>query len=52
MPPNAVDPAYDYPRDVGYSLLSPVSLGEDATGELYIADIGNGSVFKIVRGRR
>ncbi|CAN5538728.1 hypothetical protein BH20VER3_BH20VER3_12540 [soil metagenome] len=36
----------------GYPLLNPVSLGEDASGELYIADIGSGSVFQIVRGRR
>ncbi len=36
----------------GYALLNPVSLGEDASGELYIADIGSGSIFQIVRGQR
>src|SRR6266496_2360122 len=35
-------------RAGGYTLSNPSSLGEDANGELYIADIGNGSVFKIV----
>jgi glucose/arabinose dehydrogenase len=32
----------------GFTLSNPSSLGEDANGELYITDIGNGSVFKIV----
>jgi glucose/arabinose dehydrogenase len=32
----------------GFTLGNPSSLGEDANGELYITDIGNGSVFKIV----
>jgi glucose/arabinose dehydrogenase len=32
----------------GFTLSSPSSLGEDANGELYITDLGNGSVFKIV----
>ncbi len=32
----------------GFMLNNPSSLGEDANGELYITDIGNGSVFKIV----
>ena len=32
----------------GFTLSHPSSLGEDANGELYITDIGNGSVFKIV----
>jgi glucose/arabinose dehydrogenase len=115
-PPNAVDPAFDYPRDVGQTiiggyvyrgqkiktlrgvyvfadylgpetgdftgriftlnfegttasnfqditddlfptrvgnveLLNPTSLGEDARGELYIADISSGNIFQIVRGR-
>jgi glucose/arabinose dehydrogenase len=36
----------------GYALLNPASLGEDANGELYIADIAGGSIFQIVRGRR
>jgi glucose/arabinose dehydrogenase len=35
-----------------YPLLNPASLGEDARGELYIADITGGNIFKIVRGRR
>jgi glucose/arabinose dehydrogenase len=32
----------------GFTLANLSSLGEDANGELYITDIGNGSVFKIV----
>ena len=32
----------------GYTLSNPSSLGEDANGELYITDIGNGNVYKIV----
>ena len=36
----------------GFSLVNPASLGEDANGELYIADIGSGNVFQIVRGKR
>jgi glucose/arabinose dehydrogenase len=32
----------------GFTLSHPSSLGEDANGELYITDLGNGSVFKIV----
>jgi glucose/arabinose dehydrogenase len=32
----------------GFALSNPSSLGEDANGELYVSDIGNGSVFKIV----
>ncbi len=35
-------------RAGGFALGNPSSLGEDANGELYITDIGNGSVFKIV----
>jgi hypothetical protein len=35
-------------RAGGFTLSNPSSLGEDANGELYITDIGNGSVFKIV----
>jgi hypothetical protein len=36
-----------------YPLLNPTSLGEDAAGELYITDFGNGigNVYKIVRGQ-
>jgi glucose/arabinose dehydrogenase len=38
-----------FPTSVGgFNLSNPSSFGEDANGELYIADIGNGSVFKIV----
>ena len=38
-----------FPTSVGgFALSNPSSLGEDANGELYITDIGNGSVFKIV----
>jgi hypothetical protein len=36
----------------GYPLLNPASLGEDANGELYIADISGGNIFQIVKGRR
>jgi glucose/arabinose dehydrogenase len=35
-------------RAGGFALSNPSSLGEDANGELYVTDIGNGSVFKIV----
>jgi len=36
-----------FPTSVGgFALSHPSSLGEDANGELYITDIGNGSVFK------
>jgi glucose/arabinose dehydrogenase len=42
-----------FPTRVGnFPLLNPTSLGEDANGELYIADISSGNVFKIVRARR
>jgi hypothetical protein len=38
-----------FPTSVGgFTLGNPSSLGEDANGELYITDISNGSVFKIV----
>ncbi len=41
-----------FPTRVGnFSLSNPASLGEDASGELYIADIGSGNIFRIVRGR-
>lgn len=35
-------------RTGGYTLQYPSSFGEDANGELYITDIGTGSVYKIV----
>lgn len=35
-------------RQGGFVLNSPSSFGEDASGELYITDIGTGSVYKIV----
>jgi glucose/arabinose dehydrogenase len=35
-------------RQGGFNLRNPSSFGEDANGELYITDIGNGSVYKIV----
>jgi glucose/arabinose dehydrogenase len=35
-------------RQGGFNLQNPSSFGEDANGELYITDIGNGSVYKIV----
>jgi glucose/arabinose dehydrogenase len=38
-----------FPTATGkFSLAAPVSLGEDATGELYICDIVNGAIYKIV----
>lgn len=38
-----------FPTSVGgFPLQNPSSLGEDSNGELYITDIGNGSVYKIV----
>jgi glucose/arabinose dehydrogenase len=38
-----------FPTSTGnFTLGSPASLGEDANGELYICDIVNGAVFKIV----
>ena len=39
-------------RNGNLPLLNPSSLGEDASGELYIADISSGNIFQIVRGRR
>jgi hypothetical protein len=42
-----------FPTTVGnFPLLNPASLGEDANGELYIADISSGNIFQIVRSRR
>ena len=35
-------------RTGGFNLSNPSSFGEDADGELYIVDIGTGSVYKIV----
>lgn len=38
-----------FPTAVGaYLLNNPSSLGEDANGELYLTDIGNGNVYKLV----
>ena len=37
-----------FPALDGSTLSNPSSLGEDANGELYITDIGNGNVYKIV----
>lgn len=42
-----------FPTRVGnFPLLNPTSLGEDANGELYIADISSGNIFQIVKGVR
>jgi len=42
-----------FPTRVGnIPLLNPSSLGEDANGELYIADIAGGNIFQIVKGAR
>ena len=40
-------------RRGNFPLLNPTSFGEDAAGELYLTDFGNGNgnVYKIVRGR-
>jgi hypothetical protein len=35
-------------RTGGFRLQNPSSFGDDASGELYITDIGSGSVYKIV----
>jgi hypothetical protein len=37
-----------FPTSDGATLNNPSSLGEDANGELYITDIGNGNLYKIV----
>lgn len=37
-----------FPTSDGVALSHPASFGEDANGELYVADIGTGNVFKIV----
>lgn len=36
-----------FPTQDGFTLSLPTSLGEDASGELYITDIGNGNIYKI-----
>lgn len=40
-----------FPTPTGVNLQNPTSLGEDGSGELYIADISSGDIFKIL-GRR
>jgi hypothetical protein len=41
-----------FPTRIGnFPLLNPSSLGEDASGELYIADISSGDIFQIRRSR-
>jgi len=41
-----------FPTPIGnFPLNNPSSFGEDARGELYITDIGNGNVYKITRRR-
>jgi len=41
-----------FPTRVGnFPLNNPSSLGEDASGELYICDITNGNVYKIIPAR-
>ena len=37
-----------FPGGGAFTLLNPSSFGEDANGELYITDISNGSVYRIV----
>jgi len=38
-----------FPTQVGgFDLLNPTSLGEDASGELYIVDYTSGNIFKII----
>ena len=36
------------PRSANFALLNPTSLGEDASGELYIVDYTSGNIFKII----
>jgi glucose/arabinose dehydrogenase len=39
-----------FPTSIGnFPLLNPSSLGEDASGELYIADLTGGNIFQITR---
>jgi hypothetical protein len=41
-----------FPTRVGnFPLNNPYSLGEDASGELYICDGINGNIYKIIPGR-
>jgi len=41
-----------FPTRVGnFPLNNPSSLGEDASGELYICDIGNGNIYRIIPAR-
>jgi glucose/arabinose dehydrogenase len=41
-----------FPTRIGnFPLLNPSSLGEDASGEIYIADISGGNIFLITRQR-
>ena len=41
-----------FPTRIGnFPLNNPSSFGEDARGELYITDIGNGNVYKITPRR-
>ena len=41
-----------FPTAIGqFPLNNPDSLGEDANGELYICDIGNGNIYRIVPAR-
>jgi len=41
-----------FPTGVGnFPLNNPSSLGEDARGELYICDITNGNIYKIIPAR-
>jgi glucose/arabinose dehydrogenase len=42
-----------FPTAVGnFPLNNPSALGEDANGELYICDIGNGNIYRIVPAAR
>jgi hypothetical protein len=39
-----------FPTRIGnFELLNPVAFWEDNRGELYICDIGNGNIYKILR---
>jgi hypothetical protein len=39
-----------FPTRIGnFPLNNPVAFWEDNSGELYIADIGNGNIYKILR---
>ena len=42
-----------FPTAIGqFPLNNPDALGEDANGELYICDIGNGNIYRIVPAAR